>query len=201
MPCGEVAEHPSHPCGDGVHADRGSRNTADPLPTRTESAAVLPRNCLRHASYATSPPRGSRYTRMSTSLRRLSGAIATRNVIGSLFPITFPTSGKSQQRIPPGNPEDGARVHVQRIHTRALPEEPRDRCRQFGPGRSLRPRGEEREQSNSHQQRHATHLELVPDAQAQDFSFVRTRSAAVLQLIVTLEDRIVGRLVGRDRRS
>src|SRR5436309_15906328 len=40
------------------------------FPTRSESRALLPRNCRRHASYATSPPYGSRSPTRSTALTR-----------------------------------------------------------------------------------------------------------------------------------
>src|SRR6266702_2430900 len=62
------------------------------FPTRSESPALLPRNWRRQGSYATSPPYGSRYTRMSTSLRRSAGSIATRKVIGWSLPSTLPTA-------------------------------------------------------------------------------------------------------------
>src|SRR6266850_2236861 len=64
------------------------------FPTRSESPALLPRNCRRHGSYATSPPYGSRYTRMSTSLRWSVGSVATRKVIGWSLPSTFPIAAK-----------------------------------------------------------------------------------------------------------
>src|SRR5256712_3533371 len=64
------------------------------FPTRSESPALLPRNWRRQGSYATSPPYGSRYTRMSTSLRRSAGSIATRKVIGWSLPSTLPTAAK-----------------------------------------------------------------------------------------------------------
>src|SRR6059036_1483646 len=64
------------------------------LPTRSESPALLPRNWRRQGSYATSPPYGSRYTRMSTSLRRSVGSMATRKVIGWSLPSTLPTAAK-----------------------------------------------------------------------------------------------------------
>src|SRR5713226_7698833 len=117
---------------------------------------------------------------MSTSFSRFAGSIATRKVIGWSFPMTLPTWAKPSSESP-AEIRSTAALSTWSVSTRAR-----------GP--------------NSRAMEAATLVggawimsELIPDAETQDLGFACPGLVAQ-QLVVALERRVVGRLVGETER-
>src|SRR2546426_262512 len=155
------------------------------LPTRSESPALLPRNWRRQGSYATSPPYGSRYTRMSTSLRRSVGSMATRKVIGWSLPSTLPTAAKPSSTSA-RDTRSTLTVSTRSVSTRA--PDPNSRAIEaatLAGGAAGCCAVSRRTVSAS------VTSELVADAEPQHLELARTGGVAE-QLIVSLERRVRG---------
>src|SRR6266567_4240523 len=163
------------------------------FPTRSESPALLPRNWRRQGSYATSPPYGSRYTRMSTSLRRSAGSIATRKVIGWSLPSTLPTPAKPSSESA-RDTRSTRTVSTSSVSTRVPgPNTRAIEAANFAGGAAGVCTVSRRTASAS------VTSKLVSDAQAQHFRFARAGRVAQ-QPIVSLECDVPGGLVGDTHR-
>src|SRR5256886_11188927 len=163
------------------------------LPTRSESPALLPRNWRRQGSYATSPPYGSRYARMSTSLRRSAGSIATRKVIGWSLPNTLPTAAKPSSESARDTRSTLA-VSTRSVSTRVPgPNSRAIEATSFAGGAAGFCAVSRSTASAS------VTSELVADAEAQHFRFARA-AGVTKQPVVSLERGIPGGLVGEAQR-
>src|SRR6266853_28783 len=163
------------------------------FPTRSESPALLPRNWRRQGSYATSPPYGSRYTRISTSLRRSTGSMATRKVIGWSLPSTFPMAAKPS-RESARDTRSTLTVSTRNVSARA----PAPNTRAIEAATFAGGAAGDCAASRSSASAMLT-SELVADAEAQHFELAHAGRVAQ-QLVVALERGVPGGFVGEAER-
>src|SRR3989454_2936371 len=136
---------------------------------------------------------------MSTSFSRFAGSIATRNVIGWSFPMTFPTWAKPSSESPV-EIRSAAALSTWSVSTRACG--PNSRAREAaslaGGACAAAPGVATSAPSVQHTtaaRRARIMSELIPDAETHDFGFACPGLVAQ-QLVITLERRVVGRLLG-----
>src|SRR3989475_5513631 len=140
---------------------------------------------------------------MSTSFSRFAGSIATRNVIGWSFPMTFPTWAKPSSESPV-EIRSTAALSTWSVSTRA--GGPNSRAREAaslaGGACAAAPGAATSAPSVQHTtaaRRARIMSELIPDAETHDFGFACPGLVAQ-QLIIALERGVVGRLVGETER-
>src|SRR5438445_11782430 len=136
---------------------------------------------------------------MSTSRSRFAGSIATRNVIGWSFPMTFPTWAKPSSESPV-EIRSTAALSTWSVSARACG--PNSRAREAaslaGGACAAAPGVATSAPSVQHTtaaRRARIMSELIPDAETHDFGFACPGLVAQ-QLIIALERGVVGRLVG-----
>src|SRR2546425_7891518 len=140
---------------------------------------------------------------MSTSRSRFAGSIATRNVIGWSFPMTFPTWAKPSSESPV-EIRSTAALSTWSVSTRACGPNSRAREAASLPGGACAAApgvatGDPSVQPTSAARRARIMSELIPDAETHDFGFACPGLVAQ-QLIIALERGVVGRLVGETER-
>src|SRR2546427_2109949 len=140
---------------------------------------------------------------MSTSRSRFAGSIATRNVIGWSFPMTFPTWAKPSSESPVEIRSTTA-LSTWSVSTRACGPNSRAREAASLPGGACAAvpgvaTSDPSVQHTTAARRARIMSELIPDAQTHDFGFACPGLVAQ-QLIIALERRVVGRLVGETER-
>src|SRR5256712_2514781 len=140
---------------------------------------------------------------MSTSCSRFAGSIATRNVIGWSFPMTFPTWAKPSSESPVEIRSTTA-LSTWSVSTRACGPNSRAREAASLPGGACAAvpgvaTSDPSVQHTTAARRARIMSELIPDAQTHDFGFACPGLVAQ-QLIIALERGVVGRLVGETER-
>src|SRR3989442_7919049 len=140
---------------------------------------------------------------MSTSFSRFAGSIATRNVIGWSFPMTFPTWAKPSSESPV-EIRSTAALSTWSVSTRACGPNSRAREAASLPGGACAAAPGWAPSAPSVQHTTAARRarimsELIPDAETHDFGLACPGLVAQ-QLIIALERGVVGRLVGETER-
>src|SRR2546426_11247166 len=140
---------------------------------------------------------------MSTSCSRFAGSIATRNVIGWSFPMPFPAGAKPSSESPVEIRSTTA-LSTWSVSTRACGPNSRAREAASLPGGACAAvpgvaTSAPSVQHTTAARRARIMSELIPDAETHDFGFACPGLVAQ-QLIIALERRVVGRLVGETER-
>src|SRR6266851_5647763 len=193
MPGGELREHTPHAQSNRVHADRSARDTANLLPhaqrvVRGLAPELPPPRLVGHLA-----PYGSRYTRMSTSLRRSAGSMATRNVIGWSLPSTFPMAAKPSSESA-RDTRSTLTVSTRSVSARAPGPNTRAIEAATFAGGAAGVCTASRTSASA-----MLTSELVAHAEAQDFELAHARRVAQ-QLVVALERGVPGGFVGEAER-
>jgi len=126
VPRGEIGDRLAHGHGDGVHADRRSREGANILPDfhgilRRLSPELLAPRVVRH--FAAVRLAIDQDINVLQVITRIDG---DQERDGLVLPLHIPHDGISQHRIRPLDPKHRRIIHLDRVGEGSIPEHPRE---------------------------------------------------------------------------
>ena len=124
VPRGEIGDRLADGQGDGIHADRGSRDRPNVLPDFHGILRRLPRNCLRHGVVRHLAAVGLAVDQDIHVLQVITRIHRDQKRDGLVLPLHVPHDRIPQQRIGPLDPKHRRIIHLERCRRGLHPRTP-----------------------------------------------------------------------------